>query len=1110
MADDAPASEKVSEAPLSNETKAGDSEIGIPLPPLEPPVDPEVARQRLAAEIRRLDIVLALLVIVLGGFLAAFTVRNSDFWQHLAAGRLYAHGHFDFGVDPFSYTTGDNYYVNHSWIYDLVLYVAASLAGGPESPIGGIVLVLLKTLLVALLAVILLSIRRPDQSLWAPAFCTAFALVCMSLRLLFQPTVVSMLFLGLTLYILQSPRYAGGRLDAESRSPLRVYWCLPVLFVAWVNLDAWFFLGPVTVALFLLGQAVQQWTSPIRTGPDSPEPGQLRTLFLVLLAGCCACLVNPHTYHALTLPVQLGLSQNVEALERDNLLRRLFESPFHEDNFQAGSSFYNVANFSYFPLLLLGLVSFVLNMGRNYRWWRAFLWLSFAALSAYESRNVPFFAVIAGPITALNLQDFAASRALNLRSMTSRALTWSLGGRIATLVLFVLLILATWPGWLHGRPSDFSQSHRVALAVHVDESMRQAATQIGAWRGQGLLPPNENGFNDVPDLVNYADWFCADEQGRPLEKGFFDYRFDAYSPAVTAEYVDTRAALRGKQLAGADQDNRRANWQETFRKNKISHLILNRQIDPEAFGVWARFLPDWQQWRLIYVDGRTMIYLWDDPRNPRRPGEKLPARYDPDALAFGPLAKRIPMENIGRAPQLPDTWTRFLHGVPALPSEVDQSDVDQMYFRMISRYWIAPYLCSRQIQAWSTMVGASVACPGAGTVGAQTTLLFTTMPTLAGLMGNNNAVNLLTQRADLGPPGAAVMAVRSALRAIAAGPNSSAPYFAEAYAYRAISGSQEDQWTGRRGTPPSLPRQQLRQVQITTALERGLMLRPNDLDSHLQLREIYLQQNYLDLALEHTRAAVDLFKARAYALRGSGDQENRDKEIESLEKGLEKLDTEVKRRENEFELAATNQPLNAKAQLALSKGLGKRARELVLESDMSLVTAREIPLLMNLLLSTGRIELAKDLLSDEARTTFGENFEWVSALLEAATGNVGKAGAYLDEMIDRQEKTGVATMLMVTRNQLFGPMGPQLFAMTNQVAGTTRQLADFIVIRGMLAMDEGDVPTAAKAFRHALEMSSDGQFEFESKPIAVRYLELIAQAGGEQSSTDSGENNAQK
>src|SRR5262249_17445549 len=148
-------------------------------------------------------------VLLLAFFLGSFAAFNSDLWMHLAAGRLIAQGQYSFGADPFAYTTSGIRWVNHAWLADLLAYGLSTALGGPESPLGGAVLVLLKALLVTALAGIMLMCCRRGPSMWIPAVCISLSLLALSPRLLLQPRCISFLFLGLTIYLLQRPRAEG-------------------------------------------------------------------------------------------------------------------------------------------------------------------------------------------------------------------------------------------------------------------------------------------------------------------------------------------------------------------------------------------------------------------------------------------------------------------------------------------------------------------------------------------------------------------------------------------------------------------------------------------------------------------------------------------------------------------------------------------------------------------------------------------------------------------------------------------------------------------------------------------------------------------------------------
>ena len=55
-----------------------------------------------------------------------------------------------------------------------------------------------------------------------------------------------------------------------------------------------------------------------------------------------------------------------------------------------------------------------------------------------------------------------------------------------------------------------------------------------------------------------------------------------------------------------------------------------------------------------------------------------------------------------------------------------------------------------------------------------------------------------------------------------------------------------------------------------------------------------------------------------------------------------------------------------------------------------------------------------------------------------------------------------------------------------------QRVQDLRALRGLLALDSGDVTAAEKHFWDALELSP--RYEFESRPIAARYLELMKQS----------------
>ena len=140
-----------------------------------PPPAPESPEQ-FARRCLMLDVPLVALVLVFSFLVSSFAVLNGDFFRHLALGRLLAAGAYTFGSDPFTWGSGDAYWVNHSWLYDLLVYGIYRI---PH--VGGAAVVVVKALLVTALAEVLMRVgRRRGQGLWVPAACTGLAILALS------------------------------------------------------------------------------------------------------------------------------------------------------------------------------------------------------------------------------------------------------------------------------------------------------------------------------------------------------------------------------------------------------------------------------------------------------------------------------------------------------------------------------------------------------------------------------------------------------------------------------------------------------------------------------------------------------------------------------------------------------------------------------------------------------------------------------------------------------------------------------------------------------------------------------------------------------------------
>lgn len=1055
-----------SEAPRAGDLPPGESEAAA-------------VETDLRSEAMRLDVVLAVSVVVLAGLLSAFPVRNSDFWMHLATGRSILAGGANFGVDPYAFTTSGVYWANTSWGYDVFFYGLTRLAGGADQALAGYLVVGAKALLVALLAIVMMLIRRRTESLWAPAMCTMLGLLTMSPRLILQPGIVSALFLALTLFLLQRPRHENAARNPGGKS--KVYWLLPLLFLLWVNVDEWFLLGPITLALYLFGQLLQQYFAPVRTGEDAPEPNLVSHLALVLLVGLAACLINPYHIHAFVIPNQVSPNLPVELLRTDTYLRLIPISIFDTGAFQQTAG--NTSVIATYLLILLGLASFALTFSHGWRWWRLLIWGAFFFLGAYQARLLFFFAVVGAPIAALNLQDYARVQFGSAARPGTFWKFWSIGGRLVSCLVCLAFMMLSWPGWLHGNMTDGRRQHQVALKLEPDESTAGAARQLAEWQKSGQIAADAHVFNWIPDLPGYFAWY---QPGSEICKGFFDYRFSLFPKTVARDYLELRRELR----ECSDRNATSSELRELLHKYKVQYLALSWS-DPIGMELLLA-IKEWEQWKILYMEGNTVLVQHIGASDSKLP--TLPPRYDPNKLAFMPTTVQAPGTGPGRGPRPQEAWQLYAEGPPLRPPQTMSAFESLVYFEALRKQWPGPYIAATDVPNWTSLVAASACSPIVATGAAPINMMFGSLRAIA-VLGGMAPPEWFTEGEEAGPPGSLQFAIRFARQALEKEPDHYQAYNYLGSAYNYIWRTQENRWGGASAPESNLPRQVLRRAQLTTVLEQVLKIRPGELEAHRLLMEIYNQVKFFDLAQEHRR-----YVAGRVAGAGPEHDETTDayrSRMENMEKQLKQLEEDLNKRRNAFEVAAQNRPLFEKAQLAVNHGLGQRALELMLESDMTALSEREIRFVLELLLSQGRAEELVQVLREEFRRFLPINYDWYKAQASAALGNYDEAIKALENAVEQIDNMVMESALQVAVNQTFQGETYGNVAGQRSLVELRRQQADFLALAGILALEQGKTVEARSSMEKSLALGANAEFQFESKPIVKRYLQFLDRAATE-------------
>lgn len=594
------------------------------------------------------DWALAFGALALAFLMASFAVKNSDFWMHLAAGRLLSNGGYEFGKDPFSYSGADRAWVNHAWLFDWLLYQLYKAGGG-----AGVVIA--KAIALAATAGLLLLARKPGQSVFPGVVCVGLALVASARWLMLQPTAATFLFLAVLMFLLiRVPRRPGS-------------WTFPVLvgglFWLWVNCDQWFLLGPAVLLVYTAGQYIR---------PDEGE--DIPTLWRALAVGVVATLLTPHHVRAWAPPAELVDGRLAETFAKDPEFAYLFRGALSPGSLDFAGERDNPANlYALLFLVALGVIGFAVNRKRVSAG-LALVWAGGLVLALVHLRAIPFFAFVSAPIAALNLA--AAGRRLAetpLPDGTVRTVHALRGGARAAVGLVGLIMLAlTYPGWLH----PFEQHRRWEWDVIPNPSLMRAAEKVHEWRTRGALPPEARLLNLQPDFANYLAWYA------PEEKSYFDYRIGFH-----AEEAGEYAALR-RYLSITDPRKRAQDpfdLRDFLERNGVTFAIhAPGRSDSRAIlatlwqGEDVGLNPEWVLWD---VQGRAAVFGWARQRAvPSAAADRL--RFDPLRTAYvdnQPLAKPEAEALSPPPPTHGDVWERFLVPPPTPPVDAEEAFILQLY-----------------------------------------------------------------------------------------------------------------------------------------------------------------------------------------------------------------------------------------------------------------------------------------------------------------------------------------------------------------------------------------------------------------------------------------------
>jgi len=472
-------------------------------------------------------VTLATLVVLMGLF-SVHTLSSiyQDIGRHITVGRII----WETGVIPqtnlFSYTAPDFPFVNHHWLGGVALYLGERAFG-----LGG--LILFKALLVAsAFGLALAAAWRPRLALPAVTFGLA-SMFTLAERTDVRPEVLSFLFLGWFLFVLYRKPHS------------RLVWTLPFIQLLWVNTHIYFFMGPLVVVAWWIGEYFRSGRSALL--------GRRHWLFVALTIG--ATLLNPEGIHGALYPLTIWSNYGYSIVENKSLF---FLRAYH---------YPPMTSVALGITIVLCAASFVINrrhLRRNVD--GALLFVATAAFALVMIRNFPLLALVALPVTLRNLDEAG----------------WRFGPRswlAGSVLVMALLGVSIATNQIYDQAGIMGRRFGLIVPAGHQEP-------VDFFRANHLEGPIFNNF----DIGSFLIWKL------PEERVFIDGRPEAYP----ADFIQNTYIKMQEDPAV---------WARESERYGINTVFWNYQdITPWSQAFVARITQD-PQWRTVYRANGIMILV---------------------------------------------------------------------------------------------------------------------------------------------------------------------------------------------------------------------------------------------------------------------------------------------------------------------------------------------------------------------------------------------------------------------------------------------------------------------------------------------------------------------
>ena len=535
--------------------------------PAETEPEPPLAADDVAEEVRRNDAVLLWAAGLMAAVFACTTIADTRVLVHVKTGLSQAaNGFLPPGKDVFSATAFDRPWVNLNWLFDL-------LVAGLHAVGGFTALTIFQAVAAVGVVLLILACRRSEVPSWWAASIAVLAGVAMTPHFESRPVLVTLLGLGVTLWLLTRYRH--------ELHDYAVWWLVP-LFALWSNLDPRMFLGLAVLLLYGLGELLG--TALSRPGfEDGSRRGRY---WLAVAASFVASMANPFLWKA---PLgAIGLYGQV-----DPAYRQYFGG---DDNW---SALPHLPLFSHPPnelldhvdllaaLLLAAVagVTLILNR-RRLDVGQATLWAGFLGLGLLAGRELTTAAVVFAVLAIQNAEDWYRKTFRQSYGTERSELIFSRGGRALTVIAMAALAGL----WLMGKVLLADDGRRPGFGLDARLGDQLASLD------ELLNPPfDDRVFNFHAVQGDQLIWLGF----RP----FIDHRLELYRGRSGDSTGDDLIALHDKvrhamlpAISSDPASGRPDEWKLALERFGIIQALPRLTLPNPAYGLYFALIqsPDWR------------------------------------------------------------------------------------------------------------------------------------------------------------------------------------------------------------------------------------------------------------------------------------------------------------------------------------------------------------------------------------------------------------------------------------------------------------------------------------------------------------------------------------